>query len=160
MEAEERADQGLGRTGEGEEFAIGIGREIGRHGERQHQRPGEHAPSGEIVIGGEPGGDDAHAGGEKRDTGHHPGGGLERDGEHIARKMRPVGTAARQRQGDECQEGDENRDTTQECPAREEAMLLEGGYGASAPLTECRSLHFGSWFPPLPPCGRGWPKAG
>ena len=41
-----------------EEIGINVGHDVSRHGQRQHQRPGEQASPGKVVHGGQPGGGD------------------------------------------------------------------------------------------------------
>jgi hypothetical protein len=59
LPAESVAQRRLDRPDELQEIGIDVGHHVGRHGQRQNQRPIENAPPGKIVHRGQPGGRDA-----------------------------------------------------------------------------------------------------
>ncbi len=54
--AGEVAQHGLNRPGHLQEVRVGVGQHIGRHGQRQNQRPAQNALAGEAVHGDQPSG--------------------------------------------------------------------------------------------------------
>ena len=93
---------GLDRAGDAQHVGVGIGQDIGRHRQRQHQRPVEEAPAREAVHGDEPGGTRPHA---EREGGHAQ---AEQDGvAHILGQHRPGEMRPKPVRGlaDEAQEG-------------------------------------------------------
>ena len=126
--AEDGADRRLHRPDRVEDVEIGVGDDVGRHGERQEQRPVEDAPAGEVVGRHQPGGagadrddDDADAGKEKRRRRH-------RLGEDVFGEVAPdLGRAAgsdeaERDDGDEDEDRDERRRRSESaCPPRREA---------------------------------------
>ena len=71
--AGEREQQVLHRAERIEDVDIDIGDDIGREGERQRERPGEHVAAGKPIGGDEPGGADADQRGQRRDAGRAAG---------------------------------------------------------------------------------------
>ena len=59
LPAEERAQRRLHRSRELEQIGVDVGDDVGRHRERQQERPVEDAPAGEVVVSDVPGRADA-----------------------------------------------------------------------------------------------------
>ena len=55
VDAQQRTDQRLHRTKRVQQIQIGVGDDVGRHRQRQQQRPGQHAAATEIVGRHQPG---------------------------------------------------------------------------------------------------------
>jgi len=89
LPAESLAQSRLQRTDELQEVGIDIGHDIGRHGQRQDQRPFEETAAGKIVHGGQPGGGDAEGSHPEPDPEAQPERVQDVFRQHRLRQMRP-----------------------------------------------------------------------
>ncbi len=95
--AEERPDRALHRTDRVQEVEIGIGRDVGGHGQRQQQRPVEQAPPRELVGRDEPGRPGADHHDDDPDPGEQQGGVVQSRGQDVGEEVRPQPARALQR---------------------------------------------------------------
>src|SRR5690606_8315595 len=106
--AEDRADRGLDRPKIVEEFGEGVGCQIGRDGEGQHECPGEDFSAGEIVSDDKPGRGDTDDSGAERYKEEQQKGVTRRLWQDIWGQMRPICPGPGKGDGDDRQDGDEN----------------------------------------------------
>lgn len=88
--AQQGADGLLDGTDGVQDVQVGIGHDIGRHGQRQQQRPGQDSAAGEIVGRDQPGRTHAQRGGQQADPAEQGQGLDQRAGQHELQQMTPM----------------------------------------------------------------------